>query len=266
MATMANATDGPVKSVKYPVESVANAARILLMLSSDTQLKLSDVADHLGTSPSTAHRLLTTLEASGFLHQHETTRCYEPGDALRTLAAAIAPERSRWDFALPYLQELSERVDETVNLQVLHGSDIAFVESAESTAALRVGSRRGAIMPAHATSGGKILLAQLDSEQLEALLAQNELTRLTDDTISDTTTFLNELKRVRKRGYATNLGESEPGIGGVAVAVPTDGRPARYALAVSVPTSRLSRSRIPALVSELMKTAALLSESDPDGR
>ncbi|TQC46569.1 IclR family transcriptional regulator [Rhodococcus sp. WS4] len=254
------------KPVKYPVESVANAARILSMLVSDTQLKLSDVADHLGASPSTAHRLLTTLEALEFVQQHATTRCYEPGTALRTLAAAIAPERSRWDFAVPYLQELSERLDETVNLQVLHGPDIAFVESAESTAALRVGSRRGAIMPAHATSGGKVLLANLETGQLEKLLDENGLSRVTESTIIDRSTFLNELKRVRKRGYATNFGESETGIGGVAVAVPSNGRLAPYALAVSVPTSRLSRSRIPSLVTELMKTAAFLTDSEPVGR
>jgi DNA-binding IclR family transcriptional regulator len=262
MAKPARPRDEDGGGPRYPIESVTKAARVLAMLSSAPQLKLSDVAEQLSVSPSTAHRLLTTLEAEHLLQQNTISRCYEAGPGLIALAQALTPQRSRWDFARPFLEELSERVGETVNLITLQGADIAFVESVEAPTALRVGSRLGAVMPAHCTSGGKLLLAQLNDDEITKRYPDKRLQPMTDKSIDTREELLTELHKVSRRGYATNFGESESGISGVAVLV-TDsaGRP-KCALAVSAPSSRLSQARVKELVEDMRKTAALLVDAD----
>jgi DNA-binding IclR family transcriptional regulator len=175
---------------------------------------------------------------------------------------ALTPQRSRWDFARPFLEELSERVGETVNLITLQGTDVAFVESVEAPTALRVGSRHGAVMPAHCTSGGKLLLAQLTDDEIVQRYPGKRLAAMTDKSIATREELLVELHKASRRGYATNFGESESGISGVAVLV-TDGsgRP-KCALAVSAPSSRLSQARVKELVEDMRKTAALLIDAD----
>jgi DNA-binding IclR family transcriptional regulator len=262
MAKPAGSGDDGGGGARYPIESVSKASRVLAMLSTSSQLKLSDVAEQLSVSPSTAHRLLTTLEAEQLLRQNATSRCYEPGPGLLALAQALTPHRSRWDFARPFMEELGERVGETVNLITLQGTDIAFVESVEAPMALRVGSRLGAVMPAHCTSGGKLLLAQLTDDEIKLRYPNKRLPPMTDKSIATREDLLTELHRISRRGYSTNFGESEPGISGVAVLV-TDsaGRP-KCALAVSAPSSRLSQSRVKEFVEDMRKTAALLIDAD----
>ena len=81
---------------RYPVESVAKAAELLRLFGQHSELRLSDVGPTIGVSDSAAHRLLTTLEASGMISQNTTTRCYEPGPELLGLARALTPSVSRW--------------------------------------------------------------------------------------------------------------------------------------------------------------------------
>jgi IclR family acetate operon transcriptional repressor len=244
-------------SARYPIASVANAARIIALLAENPVLKVSEVSGRLGVSLSAAHRLLTTLEDEQLLVQDATTRCYGPGSKLVAVANAVSSGRSRWTFALPYLAELSARVGGTVNIMVLQGTEVAFVESMEATTAVRVGSRLGAIMPAHCTSGGKALLARLPEDEVVARYGDAPLQRMTAKSIHTLDQLRAELKRTARHGYATNFGESEPEISGVAVAV-AGLEP--YAVAVSEPSRRLAPARVTELVAEIWKTVRLLSD------
>ncbi len=247
-------------TARYPIESVANASRILTMLAGSPQVKLSDIADVLEVSPSTAHRLLTTLEASGLLRQNPASLLYEAGEDLLTLARALNPQQhSRWDLARPYMGELSDRVMCTVNLVTLNGSNVAFVESVEAMTPLRVTSRQGAIMPAHCVSGGKVLLARLTDAELFELYPHETLPQMTEKSIGTREALHAEIRRVRAAGYGTNFGESEYGISGVAVAiVDASDDEVSLALAVSAPSSALEPARVKVLVDDLTQTAQLL--------
>jgi DNA-binding IclR family transcriptional regulator len=245
-------------TARYPIASVANAARLISLLSEDSRLKLSDVSSRLGVSLSAAHRLLTTLEDEQLLMQDTTTRCYGPGPKLVAVADAVSSGRSRWNFARPYLEELSSRVGGTVNIMTLHGTDVAFVESVEAPTAVRVGSRLGAIMPAHCTSGGKALLARLTDDELAERYGHAPLQRMTNHSAGTLEQLRTELRRTSKQGYATNFGESEPDVSGVAIAV--DGVEP-YAVAVSAPSPRLAPARVKELVTEVTKTVRLLTDT-----
>ena len=248
-----------VAGPRYPVESVAKSAELLRLFGHHSELRLSDVGQTIGVSASTAHRLLTTLEASGMISQNTTTRCYEPGPELLRLARALTPSASRWSYARPFLADLGERVGATVSVVTLHHTDAAFVESVEAQTPLRVGSRLGARMPASCVSGGKTLLAALSGEELLARYPGEALETLTPRSIRTRTELLAELKQVRRRGWATNFGESEPDVSGVAVAVASRAGEVPFAIAVAAPRSRLAQSRVKAIVAELRKTADLLA-------
>jgi DNA-binding IclR family transcriptional regulator len=243
---------------RYPVESVAKAAQLLSLFCDSTELRLSDVGVTLGVSPSTAHRLLTTLEAAGMIGQNATTRCYEPGPDLLNLARALTPSASRWSYMRPFLADLSDRVGETVSIVTLHGTEAVFVESVEAQSLVRVGSRLGARMPASCVSGGKILLAALSDDEVRARYPVETLETLTPRSIATRSELLAELKRVRRRGEATNFGESEPDISGVAVAVTSGAGAVPFAIAVAAPRSRLAQPRVKEIVAELRKTAELI--------
>ncbi|MFV0464406.1 MAG: IclR family transcriptional regulator [Nostocoides sp.] len=246
------------KVPRYPIESVLNAARILEFFVDAAELRITDVAQQLDVSPSTAHRLLTTLAARGLIEQNGLTRCYQPGPGLLRIAKALVPDASGWSFARPYMTALAERVGETVNLILRHGTEVSFAESVESGSSVRVGSRRGAIMPAHSTSGGKILLAALPEAEVRELYPGVPAAGRPGGADVDPEALLTQLRQAGKRGYATNFGESEPGISGLAVRVQT-ARRGDCALAVAVPAGRVPAARVRELVTELRLTAEALA-------
>ncbi|MGH3623167.1 MAG: IclR family transcriptional regulator, partial [Sciscionella sp.] len=184
--------------------------------------------------------LLAMLQYRGFVRQNENTKAYGPGTALTGVAFAIL---QRFDFRSvlrPYLERLNRTLAETVHLGLLDGSSVRFIDAVESPRAVRVASRLGRSMPAHCTSTGKAMLAQLSTEDLHRLYPEEELEALTENGIRSRTNLEEQLGQVRKRGYAVGNEESESGVSSVAVAFPTGAMPARIAFNVSVPTSRMS--------------------------
>jgi IclR family transcriptional regulator, acetate operon repressor len=230
----------------YPLRSVDNALRLIVLLRERGSVRLAEVADALETSRSTAHRLLAMLEYHGFARQDAETRLYEPGPGVVDLRA----------LARPSLERLCEEVGETVHLVGLRDASVVFLDSVETSHGLRVGSRVGVAMPAHCTAGGKALLAQLTREELERLHAGRKLERMTSRSLTSPSKLRAELELVRRRGYATNSGESENGVAAVAVAIP--GRPGdrRAAITVSAPADRLSERRVPEIARAATRAAA----------
>jgi IclR family transcriptional regulator, acetate operon repressor len=248
------------RSPRYPVNSVSNAAKLLELLEHSHELRLSDVADALDVSRSAAHRLLTTLEAGGFLSQNATTRCYEPGAGLLKLANALTAGESRWSFARPYMAALSERVGETVNLILRQSTQVSFAESIEATSTVRVGSRLGVVMPAHSTSGGKVLLAALPEDEVLKLYPDGSISHPLGGRTVSRKALIAELRRTAKRGFGTNFGETEAGISGIAVPVTIE-KGSVFALAVAVPSGKVPSPRVNELVTELLTTAEALVAS-----
>jgi DNA-binding IclR family transcriptional regulator len=226
---------------QYPIESVDNALKVLLLLAQRPSLRMTEVSRYLGVASSSAHRLLAMLQYRGFLRQDPETRAYHAGPALDDLAFGVIGQLDVRVQARSVLGRLNAAVQETVHLGRLEGADVHFIAAIESTQALRVGSRLGRIMPAHTTSTGKALLATLPDEEILALYPEEQLAQVTPNTIASRTQLLATLAEVRRRGWASSSEESERGVASVAVALPGDGFP-RLALNASVPRSRMNPS------------------------
>lgn len=235
----------------YPIASVDHALHLAVVLQQEGPLRVSEAAERLGVSPSTAHRLLAMLVYRGFAEQRPDRR-YEAGDVLRTTATR-APVALLRQAALPHMRQLVERMQESVNLLVLAGADVWFVATAECAQVLRVGSRAGRTLPAHLTSGGVALLAALPADEVTALFEKRpevDLARLR-----------RELAQVRGRGFAINDQRTEAGLTAIAVAVRDAGGSAVAAVALAMPTARFARDRIEEWVGALSATAEAITDA-----
>jgi DNA-binding IclR family transcriptional regulator len=224
---------------QYPIESVDNALQVLLLLGEQPKLRLTDVSRYLGVASSTAHRLLAMLQYRGFVRQDTATRSYVPGPTLDGLAFGVLRRLDVRTRARPVLERLNDDLGETVHLGRLEGSGVHFIDSLESSRALRVGGRLGRTMPAHCTSTGKALLAELPEEELLQLYPDEKLRQLTPNSIGTRTELLKDLERIRERGYSQSIEEAEEGVSSVAVALHSTRSP-RLAINVSAPIGRMT--------------------------
>ena len=246
---------------QYPIESVDNALRILLLLGERSELRLTDVAEYLGVASSTAHRLLAMLQYRGFVRQERRSKAYLPGTALTGVAFSIL---QRFDFRetlRPFLMKLHAELGETVHLGILDGATVRFIDAIEASKAVRVGSRLGMSMPAHCTSTGKAMLSLLSPDEFRRLYPREELEGLTSNSIRSRTDLELELDAIRRRGYATNNEESEESVASVAAAFPAGTSPVSLALNVSAPVTRMTRAdsqRIGELIRGTVDEAAAL--------
>jgi IclR family transcriptional regulator, acetate operon repressor len=233
------------------LESVDNALRLLLLLAERDQVRVSEVASELDIALSTAHRLLATLRARDFVEQGRD-RSYSKGPAYVRLGGGVArPARPLEDVARPYLERLRDQVNETSHLSVLDGTEMRFLLSIESDQVLRVGSRVGARLPAHRTSGGKALLAALSPSELERRFPPRGLASLLAPG-DDLERLQAELSAIARRGYGVNRGESERGVAAVGVGLLSRSREPVGAVSLSLPTVRLSSARLREMVAELL--------------
>src|ERR1700748_3190463 len=140
---------------QYPIESVDNALKLLLLLGEQPQIRLTEATRYLGVASSTAHRLLGMLAYRGFGRQDPVSKAYLPGPALTGVAFAIFGRIDIAGTVTPILRSLSERLCETVHVGMLDGAAVRFVAALEGPTAVRVASRLGRTMPAHCRSRGK---------------------------------------------------------------------------------------------------------------
>ncbi|WP_052665986.1 IclR family transcriptional regulator [Nitriliruptor alkaliphilus] len=246
------AADGAARPVPdYPITSVDHALRLVLLLQREGALGVRDAAVALGVSPSKAHRLLAMLVYRGFADQGPDRR-YHPGPVLHRTPHAAASVVTLRQLARRHLEALVDEVDETVNLTILSGTAVHFILTVQADRALRSGDRTGASLPAHRTSGGKVLLATLAEEELAAVYAGVAGVELE--------ALLVELEQVRRRGYAINDQQTETGLSAVGVLVPAPAGVAPAAVSIASPTGRFERGRIPSWVRALRVTADRIAD------
>lgn len=254
----------PGQEPAYPIASVNNALRLLLLFRSQPRVRLSEASEHLGVAHSTAHRLLAMLAYHGFVRQEEDSRAYIAGPALVEIGLAAVSQLDIRRHARPALERLAGTLGETAHLAVLEGGKVRYLDAVESSRALRVASRTGSVQAASCTASGKALLAALPEASVSAMFADPAtLPRLTPRSITSRTALLAELRRVREDGCAVNREESEEGVASVAVAVRGPRQAPAAALTVSAPVSRMTAEAARRIKEELRAQAAWLAAQLP---
>ncbi|MFI5607066.1 IclR family transcriptional regulator, partial [Amycolatopsis sp. NPDC051903] len=249
-----------LRDITYPVESADNVLQLLLLLAERQQVRVTDAAELLGVARSTAHRLLGALSYRGFAVQ-DVRKAYRPGPAFDRIALSGRSTPDLRAVLHKHVQGLHEQVGETCHLMVLEGNGVRFVDCVEATHVLRIGARTGMLLPAHCTSGGKALLAELSGDELRALYPRDFLDSPAGPAMRREA-LQRQLATVRRRGYATNFEESERGIVAVGVCVRDSAGRAVAGLATAVPLARCTRADVPVLA-KAVRAAAEAATADP---
>lgn len=245
----------------YPVRSVAKALEILLMLRDRETIGIAEASRDLGIARSTAHRLLSMLEHYEFAQREPRSRGYRAGPALVSLGLAAVVRMDIRRQARPHLERLASEVEETVTLIGLEGANVRFLDCVESPRPIRVAGRTGLLRPAHCTSVGKAILAELPRQRLEQLYPDETLHGLTDRSITSRRALFSVLDDVRRDGYATNIGESDPELVAVGVAIPYVTGPPHAGLGVSAPATRLSPAQVQRIAEAAQRTARAIAHT-----
>ena len=205
-------------------QSLERGLAILSSFSTGRQLiGVSELAQELGLTRSTAHRYIATLAQLGYLHQDAATRKYALGPRVLDLGFTAINSMELRHVAAPHLQRLCDETGHTVNLAILDDVDIVYVERFRASRRnqsqidldLHVGSR----LPAYCTSMGKVLLAFLPETERDELLDRITFAQRGPNTLTSKPALLAELIRIRSAGIAVNNVELAYGLRSVAVPV-----------------------------------------------
>jgi DNA-binding IclR family transcriptional regulator len=239
------------------VRSLATALDLLDCLAIEPELGVSDLGRRLGIAKSTAHRILTTLSARGFVQQVPETRCYRLGIRLHELGEVVASRSQLRGLALPLLESLRAQTGETVHLAVPEGGQMFYVERLESHQGLRFSARVARVRPIHLTSSGKAVAA-FNPAVAEAAIAHG-FERRTPRTIRTKEQFLRCLAETRKRGYAYSIEEDEPGLASLAAPVLDRDLVARAAISVAGLVARVTGEHATRMASWVIAAASKLT-------
>lgn len=251
------------ESKAAPVGVVLKVLRILEVLrDAPYGLQLKDVAKLTAINKSTAYRFLAHLESAGYLFRGDTG-VYTIGPNFARLSTATNFRETLRQMCRPVLQKLWEATGETVNLGVLDGHEVLYVDVIESPHYFRLASHVGFRRPLYCTSLGKALTAYLPTDKVEELLASIRFERSTSRTIVQAAKFRRELADVRRKGYAVDDQEAVLGARCVAAPIFDAGNRVIAAISVSGPITRIAGPRMSQFASLVKESSQSISARLP---
>jgi DNA-binding IclR family transcriptional regulator len=231
---------------RYPVKSLEKALAILKLLSKgERDLSLTEIAESLGFSKGTVHRILDTLKAFEFVHQDPSNLRYGLGLQILDLRSASHRDAFLRKVLASPLKRLSEKCREAISAAVLEYNEIRYIARFESSEVLRVSIREGTRLPAHCTATGKVLLSSLSVDYLHRLYGPHAgLVGLTHNSITSFTKLEKELKKVRNENAGYDFEEALVGVNCVARPIRNSKNEVVAAISISGPVSRMTREKM----------------------
>jgi IclR family acetate operon transcriptional repressor len=221
----------------------------------------ADIAQQLSLPRPTVYRLLATLEAVGMAERGPDGAWFAGAELLR-LGRRADESRALVTRAQPTLEELVAQTGETAMLAVARGPfDVEVVSQVDAPNLLAMSQWVGRPIAAHASAAGKILLADLETDDRIRYVKTLPLPAFTQHTITDHDRFLHELDAVAQRGYAETIDELEDGLSGVVA--PVRGHGARLEAIVGVygPTPRVCGAQRGQITAAVRNAASQLTEA-----
>jgi IclR family transcriptional regulator, KDG regulon repressor len=241
------------------VRSVDRAMDILLCFTHEEPTKsLTQIAESIHMSKTTVHRLLATLENKRFITRDKVSGLYRLGFRFIEMASLVLQDVELHRWAHPYLQRLSAEYGETVDLAILDGSHVIYLEVIESPQRVKLAAAVGQRLPATYTASGKALLAYLPDDLARKIIIDNiaEVSNRTPISLPD---MLAELRLTAERGYSVSEQEYEEAINAVAVPLFDVERNPIASIAIVGPSYRLTKDRLPALGESLRTMTQVIS-------
>lgn len=234
-------------------ESLRRGLRVLAALAEEPATA-TEVAQMTSVSLSTAVRLLQLLDHEGFARRGEDGR-YHVGARLLSTAYQVVAGMDIRKEADPVLRDLNQDTGQTVHFGYFDNPTVIYIDKYEGRAAVRMNSRIGQMAPLHCTATGKAIVAFLPDPERAKLVAGLEFSAYTENTITDPAAYVQELDRIRERGYALNVGEQEAVISAAAVPLMEPGGRVQHAIDLAVPNFLVGENELRALVPKILSAA-----------
>ena len=244
------------------VQSVDRALLIIETLAEDDEgYRLTDLAVRTGLSPSTVHRLLTTLEKRRFVQFDRGESMWHVGAQSFAVGSTFVRRRNFVTQALPYLRKLRDQTRETANLAVVDDGAMVVLTRVESREIMRSVTKVGGRVPMVASGLGKALLSTYSEEDVFAIIQREGMPRLTSKSIVRAGELCKSLHDIRRQGYSVDDEEALMGLRCVSAVVYDDCSEPLAAISVSGKASRVPNDRLPVLGKLVQEVAAELTKA-----
>ena len=194
----------------YPIKVLDKSLFILeTLLQHSSSMSIMEISKKLKIYPSTIHRILNTLKYRGYVEQNPVNQKYRLGLKLVELGMSRYHQIDLVKEAHPFLKELVNQCNETVQLGILDQEEVLYIAKEDCPRTIRMVSQVGRRAPLHSTALGKILLAYLPKKEKEGIIAHKNFSCFTEHTITEKKELEKELDKVKKQGFALDREENE---------------------------------------------------------
>jgi DNA-binding IclR family transcriptional regulator len=244
---------------QYKAPTVKKAFQILELISdSGRGMRLSALSKELAISKSTVHGITSALEELGAISRDPLTKRFTLGLTLFELGRGAYSRIDLKDTARPILEDLMERAQESVFLGVKNGEHLTILDIVESSRDLKITASIGMRIPLFAGAAGKIFLSSMPEAQAIEIIRSKGIYKFTENTITDPKRYLQEIRMVREKGYATDDEEYISGVRAVASPVWGSGQSLSAIWVVGFKPS-LGDDKMKLLIKETKKAAETIS-------
>jgi IclR family KDG regulon transcriptional repressor len=243
------------------IKSIDHALQVLELFSADKpDWGVTEIGEALNLYKSTVFDILKTFENRGFMKKDEKTQKYQLEIKMMQVFGAILNKMSLKEVALPFMDQLSKKYDETVHLCVTVDDKVLPILMIESTKILRSFISLGESVPLYCTSSGKVMLAHLPAEKIEEYLKKQKLRRFTENTITDSVKLREELRNIVARGYAIDDAEKDEGIKCVGGPIKDFNGRVIAAVSVSGPSERIDKLGLTNIAKDVVEYCKSISD------
>lgn len=222
---------------------------------------LTELADQSGMAPSTVHRLLTSLAQHGMVTHDGETGAWTIGVKAFEIGTAYLRFRKLGTISRPFLKQLMEESGETANIAIEDDGDVVFISQAESHAPMRAFFRPGRRGPIHASGIGKAIISTWTDSRIEAVLGGRVLQHFTEKTRDTLSSLLEDMARIRARGWSIDDEEHTLGMRCVAAPIFDEYGDAVAGISISGPAVRLPDGKVAALGPVVLAAAEELTKA-----
>jgi len=248
------------KSDYYQMRTVIKVLKLLELLVTKNEFRLTDLCRLLNSPKTTTHRLLLTLKSLGYVQQNPQTLGYMASIKIFELGAKAAQNLNLIAIAKPLMIELSNKTGETINLGILDGTDVICIDKVESKHHLKLDQPIGSRAKAYHTGFGKAILAYLSEEERAQLFLKHTVMLDTSKSLKTVSAIEEDFRKVRERGYSVDNEEYVMGVRCVGAPIFDHNSKVVAGLSIAGPALRIKEENIESLAKLVTKTAALISQ------
>jgi len=250
----------PARTGNDQVHSLVRALALLNRISEATDgATLTELAQQVGLPPSTAHRLLTTLEQERYVRFDHDGRLWSVGVQAFVIGCTFTRTRSLVGISRQLMRRLMEESEETVNLAIEDQGEMVYLAQVECRQMMRAFARPGTRVPLHCSGVGKAVLSVSSSRTLARFLQHRGMARLTAKTITSPAQLRADLEHARTVGYAVDDEEHAVGLRCIAAPIFDETGDVVAAVSLSGPMARINDERLSQLGALVLQTARTIS-------